>query len=57
VTAGSDELQKVGTCFLQLKLVLNRGNGKRENVLMGKYDPHNTTELSAHQVAMFAWHF
>jgi len=33
VTASTDELEKVGACFLQLKLVLDRG-GTRENVLM-----------------------
>jgi len=33
VTASSDSLQQVNTCFLQLKLVINTGN-KTEDVLM-----------------------
>jgi len=33
VTASSSELSHLGQCFLQLKLVLNKG-GKKENVLM-----------------------
>jgi len=34
VTASSSELNQVGTCFLQIKLVIDRGNNKLENVLM-----------------------
>jgi len=34
VTASSDELNKVGTCFLQLKLVIDRGNKEKENVVI-----------------------
>eukprot|EP00456_Euglypha_rotunda_P002345 TRINITY_DN10450_c0_g1_i11.p1 TRINITY_DN10450_c0_g1~~TRINITY_DN10450_c0_g1_i11.p1 ORF type:complete len:160 (-),score=20.02 TRINITY_DN10450_c0_g1_i11:127-606(-) len=33
VTAASSELNKVGSCFLQLRLVLEKG-GKKESVLM-----------------------
>lgn len=33
VTAGTSDLTETGTCFLQLKLVLEKG-GKRNNVLM-----------------------
>jgi hypothetical protein len=34
VTASTDELSQLGSCFLQLKLVIDRGD-KKENVLMG----------------------
>jgi len=34
VATASDELQKVGSTFLQLKLVLDKGNNQRENVHM-----------------------
>lgn len=34
VTTASDELQKVGSTFLQLKLVLDKGNDQKENVHM-----------------------
>jgi len=36
VTAATDELNKAGTVFLQLKMVIDRGNKKRDNVVMGK---------------------
>ena len=36
VTASTDEVGKVGACFLQLKLVIDRGNQQRESVLMGR---------------------
>ena len=35
VTASNDELSEVGACFLQLKLILDKGGGKRESKLMG----------------------
>ncbi|KAJ8301917.1 hypothetical protein KUTeg_020904 [Tegillarca granosa] len=35
VTAASSELDKVGNTFLQLKLVINTGNGGSKNVYMG----------------------
>lgn len=34
VTAGSSEVDKAGQCFLQLKLVLDKGFGRTESVLM-----------------------
>jgi hypothetical protein len=34
VTASTDELSQLGSCFLQLKLVIDRGD-KKESVLMG----------------------
>lgn len=34
VTASTDELGKVGSCHLQLRLVIDRGNKKRESVVM-----------------------
>jgi hypothetical protein len=36
VTAASDDLEKVGAVFLQLKLVIDRGQSKRESVLVGQ---------------------
>ena len=35
VSAASSELEKMGACFLQLQMTLDRGNGN-ENVLMGQ---------------------
>lgn len=34
VTVATDELSSVGACHLQLKLVIDRGNKRRENVVM-----------------------
>eukprot|EP00823_Brevimastigomonas_motovehiculus_P007421 TRINITY_DN6465_c0_g1_i1.p1 TRINITY_DN6465_c0_g1~~TRINITY_DN6465_c0_g1_i1.p1 ORF type:complete len:205 (-),score=33.59 TRINITY_DN6465_c0_g1_i1:120-734(-) len=34
VTASNSETKEVGACFLQLKLVLNKGSNQKENVLM-----------------------
>ena len=34
VTASSSELSKVGNCFIQLNLKLDKGNNVRENVIM-----------------------
>ena len=39
VTAASSELDKVGNTFLQLKLVINTGNGTK-NSYMGKLMSH-----------------
>ena len=36
VTASSSELQRVGTSFLQLKFLVNKGN-KQEEVFMGLF--------------------
>lgn len=35
VSASSNNAKKLGTTFLQLKLLINKGNGKMENVVMG----------------------
>jgi COMM domain containing 7 len=34
VTAASDELSQVGSTFLHMKLVVDKGEGKREDVFM-----------------------
>ena len=44
VTAASSEVDKVGSIFLQLKLVVNKNN-KLENVFMGKYSNNIFTML------------
>ena len=42
VTASSSEMQKVGSSFLQLKLLLNKGN-KTEDVFIGEVHVHTST--------------
>ena len=37
VSASSDSCKKLGTTFLQLKLVIDKGNDKTEDVVMGMY--------------------
>ena len=37
VTASNNEVSEVGACFLQLKLTLDQGGGKRESKLMGGF--------------------
>jgi len=53
VTAGTSELSEVGTCFLQVKLVLNR-NGKKENVLFEMSLPQFYSFLANMQKAALA---
>lgn len=52
VTASSDECQNVGSCFLQLKLTIDKGGrGRREEVLMELSLPQFYKFLSEMQVA------
>ena len=37
VSASSDNAKKLGTTFLQLKLLIDKGNDKTENVVMGMF--------------------
>lgn len=39
VSASSDSSKKLGTTFLQLKLVIDKGNGTTEDAVMGSYCP------------------
>eukprot|EP00808_Paulinella_micropora_P005111 g38715.t1 len=52
VTAASNELAELGNCFLQLKLVLNKG-GKKENVLMEMTLPQFYRFLAQMEAAKF----
>ena len=38
VTAANNDLAQVGTTFLQLKLVLDKGHGQKEVVPMGTFE-------------------
>jgi hypothetical protein len=54
VSAASSELDKMGTCFLQLRLTLDNGGNGNQNVLMGQNN--NTQRHSAYILSKLRRH-
>ena len=47
VTASNNEMAKVATTFIHLKLVLDKGNGQLESVPMGGWSCRGATDFCA----------